>query len=174
MSMTDNRAEEILRKRGFTLVELMIVVAILGILMIVAIPMYRNFQKKAKGAEARSNLGGIRTAMIAYYAENSTFSVGNIGSLVLDGSDNSGIPFGSSRLAIGQKVPWDGTTSFSKVGFAPEGAVYFNYSLQSSDSGVSPSGFTAMASADLDDNTLISHYYLSESAAALNHAGDAF
>ncbi len=172
--MTNDRAEEILRKRGFTLVELMIVVAVLGILMIVAIPMYRNFQKKAKQAEARSNLGGIRTAMIAYYAENNTYLVGNIGSLVLDSGDNSGIPFGSSRLAIGQKLRWDGTTSFSKVGFAPEGAVYFNYSLQTSGSGVSPSSFTAMASADLDDNASISHHYLSDSTPALNHAGDTF
>ncbi len=112
--------------------------------------------------------------MIAYYAENSTYSVGNIGSLILDSGDNSGIPFGSSRLAIGQKLPWDGMTVFSKVGFAPEGAVYFNYSLQTDDGGVSPSGFTAMASADLDDNAAISHYYLSDNTRAVSHAGDAF
>jgi prepilin-type N-terminal cleavage/methylation domain-containing protein len=172
--MTDDRARKMLCQRGFTLVELMIVVAVLGILMIVAIPMYRNFQKKAKGAEARSNLGGIRTAMIAYYAENSTFSVGNVGTVVLDGSDNSGTPYGSSRAAIGQKLGWNRTTPFSKIGYAPEGGVYYNYSLLTSDPGVSPVGFTAMASADLDDNALISHFYLTESSPALNRVGDGF
>jgi type II secretory pathway pseudopilin PulG len=156
------------------LVELMIVVAVLGILMIVAIPLYRNFQKKAMGAEARSNLGGIRTAMIAYFAESSTYSVGNVGSVVLDGSDNTGTPHGWSGLAIGQKLHWDGSTPFSKVGYAPEGGVYFNYSLLTSDVGVSPAGFTAMASADLDDNTFISHYYLTESSTVLTHVGDTF
>ena len=59
--------------RGFTLIELMIVVAITGILAAIAIPNYLTYQKKAKTAEARSNTGGLQSAEIAYFAENSYY-----------------------------------------------------------------------------------------------------
>lgn len=61
-------------KKGFTLIELMIVIAIIGILAAIAIPNFLNYQCKARQAEAKTNLGSIRTAQEGYYAEYSTYS----------------------------------------------------------------------------------------------------
>ena len=60
-------------KKGFTLIELMIVVAIIGILAAIAIPNFLRFQAKSKQSEAKTNLGGIFTAEISYFGENSFF-----------------------------------------------------------------------------------------------------
>lgn len=61
-------------KKGFTLIELMIVVAIIGILAAIAIPNFMNYQCKAKQSEAKSNLGNIRSMEEAYYAEYDTYA----------------------------------------------------------------------------------------------------
>jgi type IV pilus assembly protein PilA len=67
--------------KGFTLIELMIVVAIIGVLAAIAIPNFLNYQCKAKQSEAKSGLGTIRTAQEAYFAEHDTYSyeAGDIG-----------------------------------------------------------------------------------------------
>ncbi len=64
------------RRKGFTLVELMIVVAILGILSAIAIPMYRNYVSTAKKSEAKANLQTIRLLEEQYYADNKTYVAG--------------------------------------------------------------------------------------------------
>ena len=56
-------------KKGFTLIELMIVVAIIGILAAIAIPNFMNYQCKAKQSEAKTALGSVRTLQEAYRAE---------------------------------------------------------------------------------------------------------
>jgi prepilin-type N-terminal cleavage/methylation domain-containing protein len=60
-------------RKGFTLIELMIVVAIIGILAAIAIPNFLRFQAKSKQSEARELLSSVYTAEVAYFAEQNTF-----------------------------------------------------------------------------------------------------
>lgn len=59
-----------MRRRGFTLVELAIVIAILGILALYAIPKYQGMVEEARSAQARAQLGSVRSALGIYYAKN--------------------------------------------------------------------------------------------------------
>ena len=68
-------------RKGFTLVELMIVVAVIGVLAALAIPNYIRFQAKSKQAEVKGNLKAAFTCERAYYQEHSTYTscIKNIG-----------------------------------------------------------------------------------------------
>ena len=66
-----------MRNKGFTLVELMIVVAILGILAAIAVPMYRGYISTAKQSEAKSNLQTIRLLEEQFYADNRAYVEGS-------------------------------------------------------------------------------------------------
>jgi type IV pilus assembly protein PilA len=56
-------------QKGFTLIELMIVVAIIGILAAIAIPNFLQYQARARQSEARTNLGGVFVSETAYLGE---------------------------------------------------------------------------------------------------------
>ncbi|MCH9031898.1 MAG: prepilin-type N-terminal cleavage/methylation domain-containing protein [candidate division Zixibacteria bacterium] len=55
-------------ERGFSLIELVIIIVILGILAAVAIPKYQDITSEAKEASARAALGGIRSGVMIFYA----------------------------------------------------------------------------------------------------------
>lgn len=59
--------------QGFTLIELMIVVAIIGILTSLALPSFKTFQAKARQVESRTNLNQIYVLQEAYYVDSNSY-----------------------------------------------------------------------------------------------------
>jgi prepilin-type N-terminal cleavage/methylation domain-containing protein len=108
-------------RAGFTLIEIMIVVALIGILSAVAIPGYKNYQARSRRTEAYMNLSAMIRTEDAYYAEHQAY-VGMAG-----GSPPSvpGPPDGAF------KRPWTAAdeASFSTIGWSPEGSIYYDYAL---------------------------------------------
>ncbi len=64
--------------RGFTLIEVMIVVAIVGILASIALPSYQNYVRRTKIQEATSNLAAERVAMEQFFQDNRTYVGGTL------------------------------------------------------------------------------------------------
>src|SRR5690606_11881199 len=61
------------KNKGFTLVELLIVVAIIGVLSTIGVPTFRRMIQKSKKSEAKVNLGGLFTAEAAFQAEYAAY-----------------------------------------------------------------------------------------------------
>ena len=92
------------RAKGFTLVELVIVIVIVGILSIVAVPIYRGYTRKAMASEGKSLLGTIQTSQKVYFAEFASYlgvtTVTNIHTL-LDVDARSNKYFTNFRISVG-------------------------------------------------------------------------
>jgi len=151
-------------RKGFTLVELMIVVAIIGILAAIAIPNFLQFRLKAKTSEAKSNLGAIRSTEVAYFAEWNWY-VGNQANTPL-----------ANRTGSATKVPWINSTRFSLLGFAPEGSVFYSYALVGSAfaAGGAGDGLTMNAVGDLDADSSLSTYYVNDQTNEIAKEGAPF
>jgi type IV pilus assembly protein PilA len=121
-------------RKGFTLIELMIVVAIIGILAAIAIPNFLRFQLKSKSSEGKVNIAAIRTAEESYLAE--------FGNYVAAAVWPAAVP-GSSK-AVFTPVPAD----FDQLGWAPEGNVFFQYAVAYASA--TPSAYSISAIADID------------------------
>jgi type IV pilus assembly protein PilA len=127
-------------KKGFTLIELMVVILIVGILAAVAIPIMRGRIDSAKWSEGKSGLGTISTALRAYAAEkgaSGTYGAGlpTLATLGFIASDLNGTYFAISNYAV--------TTSSFTAGADPE----LTFTLTAT----APAGITSPSAVTLDD-----------------------
>jgi len=63
-------------RKGFTLIELVMVIVIIGILAVIAIPRFLDLADDAKRAAEQGTVGGVRAGIYSYYAKNQAFPTG--------------------------------------------------------------------------------------------------
>ena len=129
------------QRAGFTLLELMMVMTVLGALLTIAIPLMISYQLRSKTAEVKTNLGAIQVLEETYYSEYQTYRSANPEPAAIPGS----VP-----------VHFDAVNSdFAGLGFVPEGRVYFSYGVAISGDGTA---FTADAGADIDADGFVQYW----------------
>jgi|JI6StandDraft_1071083.scaffolds.fasta_scaffold253023_2 prepilin-type N-terminal cleavage/methylation domain-containing protein len=142
-----------MRKRftagGFTLVELMIVVVILGVLSAVALPAFSRYVRRSRTVEAVTNIQRIFAAQLTY--NNEIHERGNSGNFV-------NAPATPSTAPTSGKYPsnvglWISVAEWNELGFAMENSHYFQY-----ESPGNTAGFTATAHGDLDGDGAVSTF----------------
>ena len=63
------------RRQGFTFIEILMVMLVIGVLSSIGVPRYRNMKERAFAASMKSDLGTLRTAQEGYYAENQVYAL---------------------------------------------------------------------------------------------------
>jgi type IV pilus assembly protein PilA len=107
-------------QKGFTLIELMIVIAIIGILAAIAIPAYQNYTIRAQVTEGLSLADGWKTGIAEFYAQNGTFptsssATGGPTAIIAAGATTGKYVSGVSVTTGGQIVITYGLQANSKI-----------------------------------------------------------
>ncbi len=134
------------KQEGFTLIELMIVVAIIGILAAIAIPNFIQYQMRSRTSEAKTNLSAIKTAEFAFQAEQRCFlsavaapaAIPANGALVAWPGVGSAAPIAAPTPAgavwcfTNAGAASTATGTYGDIGMVPAGAVRYQYMLAAS------------------------------------------
>jgi type IV pilus assembly protein PilA len=151
-------AKQLTKRSGFTLIELMIVVAILGILAAVAVPAFLGYMRRAKTSEATLNLNNMFKLAAAYY-DSPRVSRGLGGSAVTGCKVDSTGRFPVDPGPDKQKFTGETEYNFQALGFSIADYVYFGYGVTSTlgagcDGVANSDAYVLYANGDLDgDNT---------------------
>ena len=164
-------------QQGFTLIELMIVVAIVGILASIAIPNFLAYQAKAKQSEAKVGLGAIFTSAVAYQAESQNPQSYAPIALSQVGWSPAGTPRYSFWYMDGAAVGGngDGTTASQFPG-SSTATTPCNVTVAPTSAGfsvlASSIGFTAGANGNIDGDTTCDHWFINDQRNLLNTNND--
>jgi type IV pilus assembly protein PilE len=137
------QARKARRARGFTLIELMVTVAIAAILASVAIPMYRDYVLRGRIIDATSRLSDYRVRMEQYFMDNRTYDAGGGKCGVAD-------PTTSKDMAFDIKCTGASATGYTAkaTGTTASGMSKFEYQIVASgakSTNALPSGWTTTA-----------------------------
>ena len=149
--------------KGFTLIELMIVVAIVGILVAVAIPNFLTYQAKARQAEAKAVLGGIFTAATTVmYAQSGTYLITDISQLAFTPTGTPKYSYWFDVSGTPTAIPGGSTaTAPCDVNSAPAGVA------------TSATGFTAGARGNIDGDPTCDDWLINDNKVLTNTSNDA-
>lgn len=132
-------------QQGFTLVELVIVVGIIGVLLSMAIPQYTVVQNTARRAEVPTLVDSLQTAELAYFMANDKY-------LIVDS-------FVPRETPTRKPADWPATSDFSELDWIADGAVRGIYKVE----GTAETDFRVIGHCDVDGDGTKAEFYATQS-----------
>ena len=153
-------------KKGFTLIELMIVVVIIGILAAIAVPAYQGYINTARTSEAGVQMGAIKVGMIANYEESQVAANGAYQTqqfITSAAKSNGGTPPAQTKT-VGNFT----NAGWVAIRFAPADALSFEYDVGVTNNGTGnpQTGNAATARGDLKFGTALTERRMTFTAGA--------